>query len=74
MKKIIILCLFFVILLSCEKQEYCLDCQIRIYDIGAATGIPPVYQLDTTVCGFDTDRYSYFERISPRLVYMIQCE
>lgn len=73
MKNIIIIFFFFVALMSCEKKEYCLDCHIRVYDIGNPD-VPPVYEVDTTMCGFDDDSYSYFEKISPRLVYVIQCE
>jgi len=73
MKKLIIIFLFFVALLSCEKKEYCLNCHIRVYDIGNPN-IPPSYQVDTLMCGFDDDSYSYTEKISPRLIYDIQCE
>lgn len=76
MKNIIIIFFFFVALMSCEKREYCLDCHIRVYDIGdiGATEINPIYAIDTIMCGFDTDSYSYIEKISPRLIYEIRCK
>ena len=76
MKKIAILCFFLVFLFSCEKKEYCLNCHIRVYDIGeiGATEINPIYAIDTIMCGFDTDSYSYIEKISPRLIYEIRCK
>ena len=74
MKNIIIIFFFFVALMSCEKREYCLDCHIRVYDIADAPDVSPSYQVDTVMCGFDDDSYSYSEKISPRLVYVIQCQ